>query len=380
MDDIHEKLYKEIAALEKSEPAPLTQARHLQRIALRRTQSQDMDERLGALRVSIALPTAHGMPMIRELLLDPESNIRQLAYAHAVALEQEGLPLLRRVVEGKDLEIASDALNRLVQVQDRGSVALMRRLLDSPAANLRAGAATLLGQCAGPSLVPKLQRLAASDPDEEVRDAATLALQQIMGDAPDVDEADDPTAQKTAEESGGAVQDLPSPDAKTGLLPLPSPMPEDVDLLLQLLGGCAPADRDPVLQKLENLLEEVGERMSLFSPDHSPWLGAGLGLAASHFARPAWAQSLRRLLQDTRPGVRSEAARALGAVGGLSQIPQMQGLLEDDDALVRLATVEGLGALCARFDRLDLVRARVSCLVEDPDPTVRDAVSAILDS
>ena len=210
--------------------------------------------------------------------------------------------------------------------------------------------------------------------------AATQALQHITGEVPDVAEDEDSTAQKTANETSGAAPELPSPDAKTGHLPLPSPMPEDVDLLLQLLGGCAPADRDPVLEGLTDHLEEVGERMSQFGPDHSPWMGAGLGLAASHFARPAWAQSLRRLIQDARPAVRSEAARALGAVGGLGQIPQMQGLLEDDDAHVRLATVEGLGALCARFDRPDLVRSRVSGLLEDPDPKVRDAVSAILDS
>jgi len=380
MDDTHEKLYQEIADQEKSEPAPLTHARHLQRIALHRAQSKDKSERLGALRVAIALPTAHGMPMIRELLLDPESNIRQLAYAHAVALEDEGLPLLRRVVEGQDLEIATDALNRLVSLQDRGSVALMRRLLDSPAANLRAGASTLLGQSAGPSMVPKLQQLAANDPDEEVRKAATLALQQITGEVADAPEGEGSAAEQATDESLSSGHELPSPDAKTGYLPLPSPMPEDADLLLQLLGGCSPANREQVLEGLEDLLEEVGERMSQFRPDHSAWLGAGLGLAAAHFARPAWAQSLRRLIQDTRPVVRSEAARALGAVGGLGQIPQMQGLLEDEEAHVRLATVEGLGALCARFERPDLVRSRVSGLLEDPDPTVREAVSAILDS
>ncbi len=378
MEDTHEKLYQEIASQEASEPAPLSYARHLQRIALHRAQSTEKKERLGALRVAIALPTSHGMPMIRELLLDAESSIREHAYAHAVALEEEGIPLLRRVTEGDDLALATDALKRLVKADDRGSVALMRRLLDSVSADIRAGAASLLGVSAGPAVVPQLTQLATHDPDEGVREAASQALEIITGEKPGSSEPKSDTSSGDAEGAVAPVADLPEPDPKTGHLPLPSPMPGEPELLLTLLGGCAPGDREQVLNALSEHLEAVGEAMARFSDQGSPLLGAGLGVAAAHFARPAWAQSLRRLLQDARAQVKSEAARAMGAVGGLGQIPQIQGLLADANADVRLAAVEGLNALCARFERLDLARGRIEALAEDADARVKAAVAAIL--
>lgn len=378
MEDTHEKLYQEIASQEASEPAPLSHARHLQRIALQRAQSAKKKERLGALRVAIALPTSHGMPMIRELLLDRESSIRERAYAHAAELGDEGIPLLRRVTEGDDLTLAADAIQRLVDADDRGSVALMRRLLDSPSADIRKGAATLLGVSAGPAVVPRLTQLATNDPDEGVREAASQALETITGERPDTSEAPSADPSQAVDSGDAPAVGLPDPDPKTGHLPLPSPMPGDPDLLLSLLGGCAPADREQVLNLLSEQLEAVGQAMSRFSDQASPLLGAGLGVAAAHFARPAWAQSLRRLLQDARAQVKSEAVRAMGAVGGLGQIPQMQGLLTDAEADVRLAAVEGLNALCSRLDRLDLARGRVEALADDADARVKAAVAAIL--
>ena len=378
MEDTHEKLYQEIALQEASEPAPLSYARHLQRIALQRAQSTEKKERLGALRVAIALPTSHGMPMIRELLLDSEASIRERAYAHAIALEAEGIPLLRRVTEGDDLALATDALKRLVQADDRGSVALMRRLLHSASPDMRAGAATLLGVSAGPAVVPQLTQLVAHDPDQGVREAATQALETITGEKPRSSAPKSDAPSDDIEAAAPPADGLPDPDPKTGHLPLPSPMPGEPELLLSLLGGCAPGDREQVLQVLSDHLEAVGETMARFSAEGSPLLGAGLGVAAAHFARPAWAQSLRRLLQDGRSQVKGEAARAMGAVGGLGQIPQIQGLLTDTNADVRLAAVEGLNALCARLERLDLARGRIEALTEDTDARVKAAVAAIL--
>jgi HEAT repeat protein len=58
--------------------------------------------------------------------------------------------------------------------------------------------------------------------------------------------------------------------------------------------------------------------------------------------RPSVVKFARTLLQDREPAVRAQAAIALGAAGGATAVPELQGLLLDRYPQVQLAAAKAI--------------------------------------
>lgn len=160
--------------------APMHQARRLQYMARERC-AGSVDDRLGAIAVATALGTNHGLPILRDLAVDADLKVRSEVLYRALALGAVGLPVLRRMIADDDDELAVNVLEHLVRAADEASANATRRLLRDPRARVRAAAATLLGIVGGPGVQIDLRKL-ETDEDDDVKVAASLAIQQIRGE------------------------------------------------------------------------------------------------------------------------------------------------------------------------------------------------------
>lgn len=142
----------------------------------------------------------------------------------------------------------------------------------------------------------------------------------------------------------------------------------DADRVLAL-GSCRPADRSTLFEAID---DPVAATRSIAKTADAPML-CGACLVIAHFEVKRQAGWVRQLVGHREPDVRATAALALGSVGATGQLAQLNRLLSDPSADVRLAAVHGLRALGARTGRDDMVAGWLQAVANDADPRVRAA-------
>ena len=175
MQDDLDQIYASLSSGSAEEPPQRHMTRGLRQRAFEACRSESPDDRVGALRVGEALGAEHLLAIAHDLLRDPEPEVRQSAFASVIECGEAGRPVMRAFAEGADTELAVDALERLTDSRDHGSVVPARRLLGSADPSVRAAAARLLATVGGPSSLPALRKVAEADEDDEVRRAAAAA-------------------------------------------------------------------------------------------------------------------------------------------------------------------------------------------------------------
>lgn len=384
-------VYEAIAAGTDRDPDLSWTRRRLQAQALARAKEGTDDERLGALRVAAVLGPRDGIPVVAELVRDPDPRVRAWAVSQAVGARELGIGPLRTALEGPDPEQVRVALDHLLRWVDAGCVPALRRLLQSPDAGVRARAARLLGNTGGASVRGDLQRL-AQDASDDVRAAAAEALDTLAGARPKA--VRDPWWDEAAPAEGAA----PTPPPEAGVLvdpaappqwaadavrwganpterarpevadaaapvwdghavPLPAGLPTETRALARLVGMVADGDRAAVFAVFRQAdakkrREEFGALLLAYSGS-DPALGRGLCLLAGELGGPAHVTGLRPLLRDGHVLVRAEALRALGRLAPPAAIPWTAPFL--DDPTVREAAVEALVGI-GRRGRAELAR------------------------
>lgn len=354
-------------------------------MALAEAKSGDVNTRTGALRVALALPMSHGHPILWDLVIDPEPEIRAQVFERAIAAQHDGLQLMRRAAESNDDEMATTAVRHLAAALDRPSLPIMRRLLNHAVADIRMRAATFLGWTAGPAVRPKLQTLASSDPETSVREAAQAAL-DTLGDT-----ADCPAPVWWWERNSGGPAAAKKKSKKAKAAPkATTPKPVDADSaqdnqptvadLVRAAGKGGKTADDAWTTLDDDGLQEVGRLLASARPDDDHDLCVGLARCVAHYARPHWTVLLRPLLAAEAPELRAHAVAALGEIAGPSQVPWFRPLFADDAGAVRHAAVVAFVRLCARLERPELLVSYLGPLTNDADATVNKAVNAALSS
>jgi HEAT repeat protein len=366
------------------DPGDLSWSRRaLHQLALDRAVHGDPDQRLAALKVSIALGARYGLPVVHQLVEDPDPRVRTLALNQAVAAREDGLPSLRRAASGADPELALVAFELLVKWVDPHALGPARRALSSGDPRLRARGAELLGLVAGKGLLPDLQRLQASDPDPAVRAEAERAARRILGQEPrstrapwwDVAEAGPATAAGAPQLPATVAAPEPEAPASSGGWPmLPSPLPTETRALTRLLGMVGPEDRGAVIAELQGRTSELAGLWAAWAPGDRA-LSRGLAMSAATLGYLKITSRVVAMLTDPDPDVRAIAAECLGAVGAPGSIPPLAARLGDAEPAVAVAAIRGLTALALRFHRPGLARDQLARMA----PPKLDEVRAALD-
>ena len=407
-------LYGALAEGDGDGDLPPHTAGRLLRFAMDAVRSPADSDRLGALRVAAALPTAMGVRITEMLVNDASLVVRQQVLRQGIAAQYDGLPVLRSLASDPDPGLASEALDLLVRAVDLQSTPTARRLLRSPLAPVRARAATLLGHVGGKGVQGELRRLEADD-DEDVRTAAAEALQRVLGELPrdtpspwwEPDAEPDlpapppelegsflpavppateeilreptaPPAPAAAPPASAPEDTLEEPRAEEEWSPLPSTMPTEARALLKLLGMVSPDDQGAVLKGIEDVdIDTLSEIISFHNPGGDWAIGRGCGIAARALGRKVWMSSVRRLVFDPDHRVRAGAAEAIGALTGPSGVPSLTMLLGDPAGLVRRSALSALAELCENIGRADIAQQWAQKLGADPDPRVREVASTV---
>jgi HEAT repeat protein len=279
--------YEAIAAGTARDPDLSWTRRRLQAMALSRAKEGTDEQRLGALRVAAVLGPRDGIPVVAELVKDPNAQVRAWAVHQAIGAKELGIGPLRAALDGPDPEHVRAALEHLSLWVDQGCVPALRRALGSADAGVRARAARLLGSVGGPSLRGDLERL-GHDPDAAVRAAAQEALEILAGARPKAVRT--PWWDDAASAGGDAPADPvappssePSPPSPSALYAAPAPEADAAPAAPSGLYAAA-ADPEPVAEAAPPQVPVV---VRTGPPPEDPTAPPTWGADAKRWAAPA---------------------------------------------------------------------------------------------
>lgn len=245
----------------------------------------------------------------------------------------------RRQVMQKLVELAEDNA-------DLDFNAIFRRCLQDEAPDIRVMAIEGLWECEGRWLMVVLERLVTSDPAEEVRAAAAVALGRF-----------------------------------TLLGELGKLRPEEVRRLEEVLFGSIESSNES-LQVRRRALEAVGHlnrervtaavELAYASPERLMRVSSLQAMGRNGDGR--WLTTLVRELENDDPEMRYEAAHACGEMADSRAAPYLVPLIDDPDPEVQLAAVDALGKVGGSLARR-VLRQRL----HDPDERLRRSVEDALD-
>lgn len=428
MEDQTRDTYEKLAAGTSAE-VPEDLARPLLYACFEEGGHEDVDRRLGALRVVSHLDVRDQMRVVEPLIRDADPRVRRYAFNLAAAARLEGMEALRVAISGPDPDLAVESMGLLVTQLDRASSLHARQWLKHDDARIRGGAAILLGNVSGPAMAVHLGRLAQNDPVPAVRALAAEAVERCTGHAPKVaprnfwehggtdlsietplpapsgpppvavlrppipprepmnlstlypDDMEEPAPTRALTPVPEEVEDVREPEVVDwrSPIPLPSSMPTEATAILKLFARVAAEQRVHVLTAWMNLPENT-RRAAIggWKPGSDPLVGRGIALALKAGDVRTQASMLRHMLQDPDPGVRAGSLEAVGATGTLSMIPQVEPRLDDGDPDVRVAAVRALAQLLTRLERFAMLRERLGPLGSSDDARVKAAVAEAL--
>lgn len=272
---------------------------------------------------------------------------------------------------------AARALGKF-QSQNPQLTGLLGQLLHDPLSEIRATAATALGQSGDPAQAKLLADL-QQDQDPTVQQAAQLALEQLGGTpveartkttgatvslgAAAVDPLVEALRYGSPAEQVKAARLLGRSEAKWAKTALVNALQkDDPALLIEILGALARPGDDAVLKPLERMLNNSNPNVR----------SAAVAAVAGCGQRQAVSALLRKL-KDASWEVRQAVVKALGQLGDPETVEAIAALLVDKDRDVRESAVEALANIGDRRALPHLVLALI-----DPESTVRSVAAAAL--
>jgi HEAT repeat protein len=285
----------------------------------------------------LAAAGAEARPALMELLRDERPQIREAAAAALGRMgpeAHEAIPDLLNLVQDEAPGVRGIAIHSLGQMgsEAKGAIPQLLRLLHDNRPEMRVAAAGALGEI-GPEArvaVADLLRLLQEDP--HLRHVAAVALGGIGAEA----KAAIPELIKLLREGDERSREV----VASGLIGMGS---EAIAGLIALLESDQPQVRRRAVACLGDLVQrrraahrERMEEASTPEPARTEEVGAQMELAMP---------TLQRLVRDSDPLVREEAAKALGKMGAEANaaIPNLVvRLLQDEMPAVRRAAVEAL--------------------------------------
>ena len=114
MDDTLNEIYDALAA-GKPDGVDLTgRQRDLFYVCIERANAGGADDRLGALRVATHLTPEDRVRLVDAMITDPHEKVRRYAFNLAIEARDKGLAALKGAVDGKDGDLAVEALEMLI--------------------------------------------------------------------------------------------------------------------------------------------------------------------------------------------------------------------------------------------------------------------------
>lgn len=224
---------------------------------------------------------------------------------------------------------------------------IFRWTLNDGDARVRARAIAGLWEDEHPRLIPIFQRLLASDPAIEVREAAAVALGRFVywGEL-------------------GTVESPLLEDALQALWDSFHTETEALEVRCRALEGLAASARPGVVRLIEN---------ALYSADLEMRVSALYAMGRN--ADPRWIPYLLPYLDEDEPMLRLEAVRALGELEARQAVrPLIQLIARETDTEVRLAALAALGQIGGPEARRALEAA-----TEWEDEAIAEAAEAALE-
>jgi hypothetical protein len=217
--------------------------------------------------------------------------------------------------------------------------------LESPDPEVRLEAVEMLAHSLDDGLALRGLEIARSDPEEEIRAAAASALAPALA----------------AVIAARADGDAPAP-------PLSSEAFEAVRQGLRLLYYDSGSTKEVRRRALESSVQAPdqwleGATRAAWASDDPEWRTTAVFCMTR---LPGFEVELEEALRDRQPGVRLEAARAVGDAGLLGAAPRLLALARaaDEEGLVRMAAMESLALL---GDRGAIPHLRELAGVADPE-------------
>jgi HEAT repeat protein len=336
--------------------------------------SEDMTERMAALRVADALGSRAGLDIIETFMQDPAVEIRRYAFNLGIAARQEGLRIIREAAADPDPVIALEALRLLSIAADRSATTRARTLLDAENPAVRASAIRLLGHIAGPAVRRELELL-SDDHSEAVRAAVHEALLRISGELP-------------RNEPGTWWDEPPLAPVPDPVLEADAPFPEDTlspDPSPATLSPDDTLDPDKVSAAKSPNDSTWGPEVDREEPQWEPVLPEGADIPPRIEPGPPWSPGEVIPLPETLPADAYGLLRLLGTVDPADHETVIEALrLADPSAVLENVHAHRAGrnpargrgiAIAALVLRKTAWLGKVRRLVADPEPLVR-AVAA----
>lgn len=330
----------------------------------------------------------HGENSVEALLGFLERHARHPARPWVVAAlgeirSRRAYPVLIRALNDPDDEVRAKAATALGQLGDRRAAGyLLERLLGDPAPFVRARIATALGQFNDPEVVDRLVR-ALGDPAWWVRLRSVEALEHIGGDAEGpllgaLDDTDPEIRIRAAVAlerlgvAGRLVRAIAEGEPSENVIAVLDKLAASgaKELLAEELDHRSPAVRRAVLAAVRRAARrDLGDEIvRLATQDSEPAIRASaLEALADMGAAEALAAAVAGA-NDPSPDVRRASLALLGLAGGASEFGTLRALAKDPDAAVRAAAARAL----PRVDR-DASSDAMAELLRDSDPEVRRA-------
>ncbi|MBI4311398.1 MAG: HEAT repeat domain-containing protein [Chloroflexi bacterium] len=224
--------------------------------------------------------------------------------------------------------------------------AIFKRSLEDPDAQVREKAVTGLWECDDRSVVGPLMKLLKSDPSEQVRAAAAMALGKfsVMSETG-----------KLLPRDGERIKEL--------LLAVVDNPTESIDVRRRSLESAACYNTPRIKDLIKWAYNSSDPKLRLSSL-----------YAMGRTCDPAWLATLVNESKSADIAMRFEAANAFAEIGEEEAIPYIIPLLQDEDSQVQLAAVHALGAIGGPLAE----RALRRCL-KHPDEALQDAAKDSLE-
>ena len=240
---------------------------------------------------------------------------------------------------------------------------------------------------------PEREPPAPDDPDDEddgVIDATFEDVASETAPAPPADPAppsdDAPQLPAAAAQLPAAPEAPPREDAPSAAwdgtaTPLPSTLPTEARALCRLLGMVAASDRSTVVDALRRIDDPsaLGDLWIAWQPGGDRALGRGVALAAAALERTAFLTKATTMANDEEALVRAAAVEAIGALGGASALTRVNRKLTDASPEVRAAAARALAAMGHRLGRQGMASSWLQAAADDADPDVKQAVAEAIE-